>query len=685
MTRDSKTLSLKFLAWMFTLCLTAAVAHAREWQVSTSAAAGGDGSAARPFHLIQDAVDRAQGGDTIVVQSGVYRQNVTIKKAYADGAPLTIRAADGAQPVITGMEPITGWKTQQGGIYVAEAAGKIGTLFTGAERVAIARWPRDDQPWLKVTGLDAATKSLSFSGEVSAPAQTRGLKAYVYEAGAMDYSFHSLQNLKIEGAGGSFTLGEKSFAQLKKNKAQRLAFFNAPEFVREPGECAFEALDGDRTRIYFKPRRADDTARTAFRKGAFAFKIGDRSANVRISGFVISGMNGTSLSAQRTKNLTVENCVFTNNESAIGIALCSKVLLRRCAVVQNYFGIGVSKSDDVTLEQCEIALSDEDGFRANGREYDTKSGKIGVRGLRFVQCYFHHHFFQGHPDNVQFFRGVGSGSFDRCLFLFGGQQIMAEQTEDYRLSNSTVLASINRAMNLFTYGKADKPGWNLENNTVGFTRYNPVVSNGPNGRSQANLFFKYNLPVTYNASGLQADHDWFWPLPGVKKFSTVSEANAKRDNPRLRNVPEHLVIAWGSGGSSRDRLKLDAAGKATELFAVGDLVEVNGDGIARKVTAVDADAITISPALPAPPFRYSFVFNWKANANFQLDARPAEGSPLLTAGPDGKAVGSSLHIAHYQKGDFDGDGARDLPPLPQELADILTERLNNYIYPYALP
>lgn len=75
----------------------------RTLHVSADAGAGGDGSAASPFATIQDAVDVAQPGDTILVAAGTYdrypaNQNQFHTKITARGRPdawISIRAATG--------------------------------------------------------------------------------------------------------------------------------------------------------------------------------------------------------------------------------------------------------------------------------------------------------------------------------------------------------------------------------------------------------------------------------------------------------------------------------------------------------------------------------------------------------------------------------------------------------------
>jgi hypothetical protein len=106
-------------------------------------------------------------------------------------------------------------------------------------------------------------------------------------------------------------------------------------------------------------------------------------------------------------------------------------------------------------------------------------------------------------------------------------------------------------------------------------------------------------------------------------------------------------------------------------FQQGDRIEINGDGLLRRITAVGSKHIEFEPPLPARPFRDALVWNWKQATSTVLDLRPQEGSPALTAGTDGKPVGAALDIPAFQRGDFDGDGNRDIPELPDDLRAAL--------------
>ena len=87
--------------------------------VSASAAAGGNGSAASPYSTIAQAVAAAGNGATIEVADGTYREGeVMVNKS------VTIRAAAGAKPVLSGAEVPANW-----------TAGADGTWSTSSDMV----------------------------------------------------------------------------------------------------------------------------------------------------------------------------------------------------------------------------------------------------------------------------------------------------------------------------------------------------------------------------------------------------------------------------------------------------------------------------------------------------------------------------------------------------------------------
>jgi len=75
-------------------------AWAATYQVSPVGDDTTTGSAAAPWQTIQHAVDRAQPGDTVQLQTGIYRERVLLTRSGEPERPITFAAAPGSRPEI---------------------------------------------------------------------------------------------------------------------------------------------------------------------------------------------------------------------------------------------------------------------------------------------------------------------------------------------------------------------------------------------------------------------------------------------------------------------------------------------------------------------------------------------------------------------------------------------------------
>jgi hypothetical protein len=169
-------------------------------------------------------------------------------------------------------------------------------------------------------------------------------------------------------------------------------------------------------------------------------------------------------------------------------------------------------------------------------------------------------------------------------------------------------------------------------------------------------------PVRY-APG---DVNWNWTWAQYKS-GTGQDAHSYNADPQLTNVP----VSCAKGDATRlylqspTRMYFGISGDVG-LFAVGDHVEIDWDGVVRTVTATNAGSKYIEFTPGDDKFRTSgyLVANWKAKTNFILDLTPKAGSPIIGHAHDGTNIGSSININNYMAGDFNGDGRRDIPAWP---------------------
>ncbi|NIA22084.1 MAG: hypothetical protein GWP05_09020 [Anaerolineaceae bacterium] len=140
-------------------------------------------------------------------------------------------------------------------------------------------------------------------------------------------------------------------------------------------------------------------------------------------------------------------------------------------------------------------------------------------------------------------------------------------------------------------------------------------------------------------------------------------------DPKFRNAAKGIAVTDYRRVQDCTTTKFVLHGGAS-LFTVGDHVELDFDGVVRKVTETGPDYIVVDKPLKKPPTTMQSIANWGSKTDFAWDLRLADDSPAKGAGPDGKDIGSSLDIRAYIKGDFNGDLRRDLPVLPPQEARI---------------
>lgn len=94
------------------------LSYAKEYHVSKKGRDENEGSVAKPFKTISEAIKHAFAGDTITVHSGTYREWVNpIRGGKSDSLRIVYRAFPGDKVEIKGSENIKGWKKLKSGVW----------------------------------------------------------------------------------------------------------------------------------------------------------------------------------------------------------------------------------------------------------------------------------------------------------------------------------------------------------------------------------------------------------------------------------------------------------------------------------------------------------------------------------------------------------------------------------------
>ena len=101
------------LAGLFTFCLSVPVfAAGRTWHVAPRPLPGV--ADAEQFRTISEAAKVVDPGDTVLIHTGIYREQVTVDRGGTPDRPITFEAAPAAHVVITGADRITQWTRLDG-------------------------------------------------------------------------------------------------------------------------------------------------------------------------------------------------------------------------------------------------------------------------------------------------------------------------------------------------------------------------------------------------------------------------------------------------------------------------------------------------------------------------------------------------------------------------------------------
>ena len=85
----------------------------------------GDGTKEHPYQTIQAAANMATAGDEVIVLPGVYRENIDPIHGGMPDKRIVYRSAEPLAAVITGAEPLVGWKNEGGGVWSVRVPNQI--------------------------------------------------------------------------------------------------------------------------------------------------------------------------------------------------------------------------------------------------------------------------------------------------------------------------------------------------------------------------------------------------------------------------------------------------------------------------------------------------------------------------------------------------------------------------------
>jgi len=629
-----------------------------------------DGSSQRPFARIGDALKVAEAGDVIELRSGTYREALRLSGGKP-GKPITLKAAEGHRVIISGCMPISGWRPAGDGLWVTELDWKPDQLLLHAKPLPIARVPAEG--WWRSQRVE---RDRLFDPEnlCNASLAPTGGRAYVWLSRGNVYRHYPIKLLDTET--GTLTLDGVKPGEISSGDKYWLE--NRRQFIQRPGHWAVEPA-GARFRVYLRPRSPEDLQYVEAPRQERSLVTIRNASHLRLEGLEIMGGRRMGIELHATTDVHVRRCiVYANGYIGISLRDTNHCTVAQCISWANQYGISVSHSRNAIIEQNDVGYNAVDGLLVTWDSHD----------IVVQNNYLHHHLLWGHPDNFQIYRNVTGLVFKDNLLLAGGQSIMAEETRDGVISGNMIVGS---AAYMLILGHGNAGHYRIERNTLAMAGYGCMSLTWEDYRVYENVITNGHSKALYGVRGIagyEGDRNLLWNSPRAQnpqvmatdsgwhrtldaaRASTGQDTRSVYADPQFRCGPIALSVLDHSRLQQSTRHRWFLRG-GTSLFRQGDWVEVNFDGVRRKVVAVDQNSITVQRPLREKPLKGWLVANWGQRADGAIDLRLSTTSPGAKLAEDGGPVGSQIDIEAYQRGDFDGDGRRDLPPVPAELKYLL--------------
>ncbi len=650
------------------VCLAGGACAGRDICVDAKSQTGGsDGSSAAPFKTITEALHVVKAGDTVIVREGVYRETINIPGGQP-GKPVCVKAADGQRVVLSGAVPVKGWKKHEDNVYVTTLDFRPDRLLLHYKALPEAREP--DEGWWIASGVNDLT-IMDAKDLRTLSHDPVGGEAYIWTN--RGNVFFTVPIEAFDRAGGTLTVGRKS-KWMVLSQGDRYYLKNHPSFINSPGDWAVEEENG-KFLVYFQPASPEDLNAVEAPRVTRPVISVRGAENVRISGLEVAAAARNGIEIKDSHHVTVTDCIV-HSHSYMGMLLrdVKDVTVRHNIFQGNDCGLTLHTTTDTVIEENEIAHNTTDGLIVS----------FNSAGITVRRNYIHHHLLWGHPDNIQLYYDVKNIQFVDNLLIAGGQSIMMAGTSDGLFQGNMIIGS--RANSLI-FGHKDAQDYRIHNNTVAFAGFSCMNLTAKDYDVRENVFVTgHSGPaiIFRDATGYSGDRNLFFNAPSLRKQTvlvsnkgwhrtlghyqraTGYDRNSVYGDPKFCNAPSALACVDQRRIADCSR-KTFYLGGDTGQFRLGDTVEINFDGVPRRIVDRNREAITVSPELATTPLTASLICNWGHNSDLAWDLRLAPASPGATLSASGGPVGSTIDIAAYQSGDFNADGQRDLPRIPPEL------------------
>lgn len=666
------------------------------------------GLAGAPWRTIQKAVGTPRSpGDTISVAGGEYREKLVVSQVGTAQNPITLSFASNAWLVgsvrlsnwvqATSVDvrgnanyPSIWWADLSAAVFDGVIADLSGNFYSSSPQcqiyadgtwlpaaVNMSRWPngdKDSQDGDVYTFSGATLTNLSDAVHLTQPTN--------FWIGALMVFYRKANDSTYERrvTGWDPAINQLSWSAplvYAPTNADRYFVLNNPGTIDEPWDFAVETS----TRRLYMMFPDSPLAHTIDFSVLNDALTADGTSFFTLSGPRVRGFYRQGLWFREGTSVTITNALVDRNQRdyAVSFSHMTNSLIANSAFVGR--GLTLSWGASNRIYRCVGFRSPVDALTVT--YYET--GSV-VEESAFLEAWQN-----SHPDGLQTYMNPTNVLLRSVLWFNSGQHWQSADTFFSRATNC--MWAVNHWSGGISMSGARHNSSNqwddctiysanllrdFSSGNAGLLTDSIVIPTGTVGSSSAtnqgyadrNLFWQWGNPFRLTFYTLT-------PSNAIKSSTATSllayqtnsgiDTNSIFEDPQFANAPIRLVALASSPTAYNQFNRIYPASMIG--FTNGGILEFNGDGVARSITNVATNHVEFAPPVETNWMQRTYrfpdgqtrVFFWGSNSNLAWDLRLRSTSPGASNLWASNPVGSSISIQGYRAGDFDGDGARDVP------------------------
>jgi hypothetical protein len=239
-----------------------------------------------PLRTLDLAARSAGPGDTCHVRAGVYHETLKPHRSGGAGAAITFRNYRDETPVITGADPVTGWRREGAGVHSAAVEWDLGhenQVFAGGAMLTEARWPTNTGTLLKPSRARVQKGTETTITDPKLPGGPDAWKgALLWCAGGSEWICWTARVTAYDAKTHTLTFDKKQKKWYRPRRGNPYVLMGLRSALDSEGEWWYDSRG---RRLYLMPPggRNPNSLKIEMKRRAYAIDLAGRS-HVRVTG-----------------------------------------------------------------------------------------------------------------------------------------------------------------------------------------------------------------------------------------------------------------------------------------------------------------------------------------------------------------------------------------------------------------